>query len=73
MILFRKGVNVNKTKKELYEENKKLKEERAMYREFWEVDLLKEQHNTIENIKNLCYLLSIMFLCASCFVWGLIW
>lgn len=64
---------MNKTKRELFEENKKLKEEKKLYQQYWEVDLLQEQQNTLLTIKKICHVLTIIFLCCSCFLIGLMW
>lgn len=62
---------MNKTKKELYVENKKLKEERKMYREFWEIDLLKEQRKQLNFVKRYIWAIAIMFLCLTCLLIGI--
>lgn len=64
---------MNKTKKELFEENKKLKKEKELYEEYWQIDLMDEQKQTIKLIKKVCYIFAMIFLCASCFIIGLFW
>lgn len=62
---------MNKTKKELYEENKRLKKERKMYREFWEVDLLEKRTRQLSFIMGGMWILAILLLCVSCFLIGI--
>lgn len=70
---------MNKTKKELYEENIKLRE----YLNFWlgitdkELDIkkieieFKKQKKKLKIIKKICIVITIIFLCASCYLLGL--
>lgn len=70
---------MNKTKKELYEENIKLRE----YLNFWlgitdkELDIKKietefnKQKKKLKIIKKICIVLAIIFLCASCYLLGM--
>lgn len=62
---------MNKTKKQLYEENKRLKKERKMYREFWEIDLLDKRTRQLSFIMGRMWILAILLLCVSCFLIGI--
>ena len=64
---------MNKTKKELYEENKKLKEQVKEYTEFWEVEAIKECKKTLINTKNIIIVIAVILLLISSFVLGLTW
>ena len=62
---------VNKTKKELYEENKSLRKNLEIYREFWETDAIEECTKQNKFIKKSLYIASTIFLIISAFLIGL--
>lgn len=62
---------VNKTKKELYEENKSLRKNLEIYREFWETDAIEECTKQLKFAKKLIYIISIFLLIISAFLIGL--
>lgn len=62
---------MNKSKKELYEENKKLKAQKKIYSEFWETDAIEECTKQNKFIKKSIYAISIIFLIISAFLIGL--
>lgn len=64
---------MNKTKKELYEENKKLKKEKALYSDFWETDAIEECTKQLKFTKKSIYITSIVLLIISSFLLGLCW
>ena len=79
---------MNKTKKEIYEDYKKEKAENIQlkkYLKFWlgtndydtdinEIDeLFKKTKKRAILIKKICILLSIIFLCVSCYLLGRMW
>lgn len=64
---------MNKTKKELYEENKKLKEQLEAYSGFWEVDALKDVTKTNLIAKRIIYIIAGILLMAASFIFGLLW
>ena len=59
------------TKKELIEENKQLKEELKVYRDFWETDAIKECLKQLTMIKKIITLISILLLMLSMFLFGM--
>lgn len=64
---------MNKSKKELYEENKKLKEVINTYSSFWETDAIEECTKQLRFAKNSMYIASIVLLIISAFLIGLGW
>ena len=59
------------TKKELEEENKQLKEELKVYRDFWETDAIEECLKQLTIIKKIITLISILLLMLSMFLFGM--
>lgn len=64
---------MNKTKKELYEENKKLKAQKKTYSEFWETDAIEECNKQLKFTKKSIYTISIVFLIIGAFLLGMSW
>lgn len=64
---------MNKSKKELYEENKKLKAQKKTYSEFWETDAIEECNKQMKFTKKSLYIVSVIFLIISAFLIGLGW
>lgn len=64
---------VNKTKKELYEENKSLRKNLEIYREFWETDAIEECNKQLRFTKKSLYIISVILLIISAFLIGLGW
>ena len=64
---------MNKTKKELYEENKNLRKTIKTYGEFWETEAIEEYNKQIKFTKKLFYAISIILLIISSFLIGLCW
>ena len=64
---------VNKSKKELYEENKKLRQQKKTYSEFWETDEIEECKKQLKFTKKSLYIASVIFLIISAFLIGLGW
>ena len=78
---------MNKTKKELYEENKMLKknykildkqnremvEQLSAYSGFWEIDAIEECNKQLKFTKKSLYVISIILLIISAFLLGLSW
>lgn len=62
---------MNKTKKELYEENKKLKNTLKTYTNFWETDAIEECTKQLKFTKKSLYIVSVIFLIISAFLIGL--
>lgn len=62
---------MNKSKKELYEENKKLKAQKKTYSEFWETDAIEECTKQNKFIKKSLYIASVVLLIISAFLIGL--
>ena len=62
---------MNKSKKELYEENKKLKKALAIYSDFWEIDAIEECTKERKITRRSLYGLSIVLLIAGAFILGL--
>lgn len=62
---------MNKTKKELYEENKKLKAQKKTYSEFWETDAIEECTKQLKFTKKSLYIASVIFLIIGAFLLGL--
>ena len=71
---------MNKSKKELYEENQKLrrklkkaKKTIKTYGEFWETDVIEECTKQMRFTKKTIYIISAVFLIISAFLLGLAW
>lgn len=71
---------MNKSKKELYEENQKLrkklrKAKRTIktYGEFWETDAIEECTKQLKFTKKSIYIISVILLIISAFLLGLAW
>ena len=64
---------MNKTKRELYEENKRLKAQRKTYSDFWETDAIEECTKQLKFTKKSLYIISVIFLIMSAFLIGLGW
>ena len=62
---------MNKTKKELYEENQKLKKTIKTYGEFWETDAIEECTKQLIFTKKSIYVISVILLIISAFLIGL--
>ncbi len=69
---------MNKRKKELYEENQKLrkklkktKKRLKIYSEFWETDAIQECTKQLKFTKKAIYLISVILLIISAFLIGL--
>lgn len=62
---------MNKTKKELYEENKKLKSTVNTYSEFWETDAIDESVKTMKNVKTILIIATFIILLITSFLIGL--
>lgn len=62
---------VNKSKKELYEENKKLKLQMKTYSDFWEIDAIRESTKQLGFAKKGMYIVIIILLIMSAFLLGL--
>lgn len=71
---------MNKTKKQLYEENKKLKKEKKML-DYWlydknenvDVDKLVNKAYTAEKLSRIMIFIAIMLLISSAFMLGVAW
>ena len=64
---------MNKSKKELYEENKKLKAQKKTYSEFWETDAIEECKKQLRFTKKSLYIASVILLIIGAFLLGLGW
>ena len=64
---------MNKTKKELYEENQKLRKTIKTYGEFWETDAIEECTKQLKFTKESIYVISVVLLIISAFLIGLAW
>ena len=64
---------MNKSKKELYEENKKLRKTIKTYGEFWETDAIEECTKQLKFTKKSIYAISVVLLIISAFLLGLGW
>lgn len=62
---------MNKTKKELYEENQKLRKTLKTYGEFWETEAIEECTKQLKFTKKSIYIISIVLLIISAFLIGL--
>ena len=64
---------MNRTKRELYEDNQKLRKQKKIYSEFWETDAIEECTKQMKFTKKFLYGLSIAFLIIGAFLIGLAW
>lgn len=64
---------MNKSKKQLFEENQKYKEMFENYREFWEYDMSKKLLKQLITARNAIFTIAIVLLCLACFIFGLTW
>ena len=64
---------MNKTKRELYEENKKLKAQKKTYNDFWETDAIEECNKRMKFTRTSLYVASVIFLIIGAFLLGLGW
>ena len=64
---------MNKSKKELYEENQNLRRKLKLYGDFWEVDTLEECKRQLDFTHKALKFISIGLLIASAFLLGLGW
>lgn len=64
---------MNKSKKELYEENQKLRKTLKTYGEFWETDAIEECTKQMKFTKKTIYIISVILLIISAFLIGLAW
>ena len=64
---------MNKSKKELYEENKKLKNTLKTYSNFWETEAIEQCNKQLKITKKSIYGISIVLLIISAFLLGLAW
>lgn len=64
---------MNKSKKELYEENKKLKNTLKTYSNFWETEAIEECTKQLKFTKKSIYAISVILLIISAFLIGLAW
>lgn len=64
---------MDKTKRQLYEENKKLKKEKKIYNEFWETDAIEECNKQMKFTKTSLYVASVIFLIIGAFLLGIGW
>ena len=62
---------MNKSKKELYEENKKLKNTLKIYTNFWETDAIEECTKQLKFTKKTIMSIAIILLIISAFLIGL--
>ena len=60
-------------KKELYEENRKLKQILKSYSKFWETDAIEEISKELDFTKKSIYRISIVLIILSAFLIGLAW
>ena len=64
---------VNKTKKELYEENQKLRKAIKTYGEFWETEAIEECTKQLKFTKKSLYIISIVLFIIGAFLLGMSW
>ena len=64
---------MDKTKRQLYEENKKLKKEKKIYNEFWETDAIEECNKQMKFTRTSLYVASVIFLIIGAFLLGIGW
>lgn len=62
---------MKKTKKELEEENKKLRKVIDTYSEFWETEAIEESVKTMKNVRNILVISGVILLLLSSFLLGL--
>lgn len=62
---------MNKSKKELYEENKELRKTIKTYGEFWETDAIEECTKQMKFTKKSLYIATVAILIISAFLIGL--
>lgn len=62
---------MKKTKKELEEENKKLRKVIDTYSEFWETEAIEESVKTMKNVRNILLISGVILLLISSFLLGL--
>lgn len=62
---------MNKSKKELYEENKKLKNILKTYSNFWETEAIEQCNKQLKFTKKSIYAISVILLIISAFLLGL--
>ena len=62
---------MNKNKKELYEENKRLNKILKSYGDFWETDAIEECAKQMKFTKKWLYIASVVLLIISAFLIGL--
>ena len=62
---------MKKTKKELEEENKKLRKVIDTYSEFWETEAIEESVKTMKNLRNILLISGVILLLISSFLLGL--
>ena len=62
---------MNKSKKELYEENKRLKNTLKIYTNFWESDAIEECNKQMKFTRTSLYVASVIFLIIGAFLLGL--
>lgn len=62
---------MKKTKKELEEENKKLRKVIDTYSEFWETEAIEESVKTMKNVRNILFISGVILLLISSFLLGL--
>lgn len=62
---------MKKTKKELEEENKKLRKVIDTYSEFWETEAIEESVKTMKNVRNILLISGVILLLLSSFLLGL--
>lgn len=62
---------MNKSKKELYEENQKLRKTINTYSEFWETDAIDESIKQLKFTKKILYIVIVIILIISVFLIGL--
>lgn len=64
---------MDKTKRQLYEENQKLKKEKKIYNQFWETDAIEEYDKQMKITKYSIIAISIVLLIITSFLIGLCW
>lgn len=62
---------MNKSKKELYKENQKLRKTIKTYGDFWETDAIEECTKQLKFTKKSIYIISVVLLIISAFLIGL--
>ena len=64
---------MNKSKKELYKENQKLKDVIDTYNDFWETDAIRECTKQMKFTKKSICIIVVILLIISAFLIGLSW